>query len=83
VCDGVTISDVCVGLVLSAVKDTEESMVELGPSIDSGRARISKVGLFGSKYRKGRGDDSCLLEEGSVEGVCKIEKGKSVERYSI
>ena len=58
-------------------------MVELGPSIDSGRAAIPKVGLFGSKYGKGRGDDSCLLEEGSVEGVCKIAKGKSVERNLV
>ena len=81
--DGVTILHVCVGLKLSAVKDTEESMVEVGPSIDSGGVAISKVGLFGSKYRKGGGDDSCLLEEGSVEGVCKIAKGKSVERNSV
>ena len=83
VCDSVTISEVCVGLALSVVKDTEEAAVELGPSIDSGRATIPKVGLFGSKYGKGGGDDSCLLEEGSVEGVCKIEKGKSVGRYSV
>ena len=50
VCDGVTISDVCAGLALSAVKDVEEVAVELGPSMDSGRAAIPKVGLFGSKY---------------------------------
>ena len=81
--DGVTISEVCVGLELSAMKDTEEVAVEVGPSIDSGGAVILKVGLFGSKYGKGGGDDSCLLEEGSVEGVCKIAKGKSVERYSV
>ena len=81
--DGVTISEVCVGLALSVVKDTEEATVEVGPSIDSGGAVIPKVGQFRSKYRKGGGDDSCLLEEGSVEGVCKIEKGKSVERYSV
>ena len=79
-CDGVTISNVCAGLALSVVKDTEEAAVELGPSIDSGGVAILKVGLFGSKYRKGGGDDSCLLEEGSVEGVCKIAKGKSVGR---
>ena len=53
VCDGVTISDVHVGLALSAVKDTEEVAIELGPSMDSGRVAIPKVGLFGSKYRKG------------------------------
>ena len=81
--DGVTISDVCVGLTLSVVKDTEEAAVEAGPSIDSGRAAIPKVGLFGSKYGKGGGDDSFLLKEGSVEGVCKIAKGKSVERYLV
>ena len=81
--DDVTISELCAGLALSAVKDTEEAAVELGPSIDSGGAKILKVGLFGSKYEKGGGDDSCLLEEGSVEGVCKITKGKSVGRYSV
>ena len=81
--DGVTISEVCVGLALSVVKDTEEAMVEVCPSIDSGGVAIPKVGLFRSKYEKGGGDDSCLLEEGSIEGVCKIQKGKSVERYSV
>ena len=81
--DGVTISDVCAGLALSVVKDTKEAMVELGPSIGSGGAAILKVGLFGSKYGKGRGDDSFLLEEGSVEGVCKLTKGKLVGRYSV
>ena len=73
----------CVGLALLAVKDTEEAVVEFSPSIGSGGAAILKVGLFGSKYGKGGGDDSCLLEEGSVEGVCKIAKGKSVERYLV
>ena len=62
--DGVTILDVCVGLALSAVKDTEEGAVELGPSIDSGRAAILKVGLFGSKYGKGGGDGLGFFEEG-------------------
>ena len=81
VCDGVTISDVRVRLVLSVVKDAEEAAVEVGSSIASGGAAILKVGLFGSKYGKRGGDDPCLLEEGSVEGVCKIAKGKSVERY--
>ena len=58
-------------------------MVEVGPSFDKGGVAIPKVGLFGSKYGKDGGDDSCLLEEGSVEGVCKIAKGKLVERYSV
>ena len=53
VCEDVTISDVCAGLVLSKVKDTEEAVVELGPSMDRGKVTIPKVGLFGSKYRKG------------------------------
>ena len=66
--DGVTISDVCVGLALSAVKDTEEAAVELGPSIDSDGAAIPKVGLFGSKYRKGGGDGLGLFEEGKDIG---------------
>ena len=69
VCDGVTISDVCVGLALSAVKDAEEVVVELGPSMDSGGAAIQKVGLFGSKYGKGGGDDLGLFEEGKDMGV--------------
>ena len=68
VCDGVTISEVCVGLVLLVVKDTKEAVVEVGPSIYSGGAAIPKVGLFGSKYRKGRGDALFLLGEGS-EGI--------------
>ena len=73
----------CAGLELSTVKDTEEAKVEVGPSIDRGGAATLKVGLFRSKYGKGGGDDPCLLEEGSVEGVCKIAKGKLVERYSV
>ena len=33
-CDGVTISEVCAGLVLSAEKDAEEAAVELRTSMD-------------------------------------------------
>ena len=69
VCDGVTISDVHVGLALSAVKDAEEVVVELGPSMDSGGAVIPKVGLFGSKYGKGVGDGLALFGEGEDGGV--------------
>ena len=69
VCDGVTISDVCVGLALSAVKDAEEAAVELGPSIDSGGVEIPKMALFGSKYRKGRGDGLGLFDKGKDMGV--------------
>ena len=50
--DGVTISDVRLGLSLSAVKDAEDVVVELGPSMDNGGAAIPKVGLFGSKNGK-------------------------------
>ena len=57
------------GLDLSAVKDTEEATVEVGPSIDRGGVAIPKVGLFGSKYGKGGGDNPCLLEEGGGKGV--------------
>ena len=53
VCDGVTISDVRAGLALSAVKDAEEAVIELGPSMDNGGVAILKVGLLGSKYGKG------------------------------
>ena len=66
---GVTILDVCAGLVLSAVKDTEEAAIELGPSIDSGRVAIPKVGLFRSKYRKDGGDGLGFFEEGKDTGV--------------
>ena len=52
------------GLELSVVKDTEEVVVEVGPSIDSGGAEIPKVGLFRSKYGKGRGDGLGLFGEG-------------------
>lgn len=74
--DDVTILEVCAGLVLLAMKGTEEVTVEVGPSINRGGAAIPKVGLFRSKYGKGGGDDPCFLEEGSVEGVHKIAKGK-------
>ena len=67
--DGVTISDVCAGLVLSVVKDTEEAMVEVGPSIDRGGVAILKVGLFESKDGKGGGDGLGLFEEGKDKGV--------------
>ena len=67
--DSVTISDVCAGLALLVVKDAEEAMVELGPSMDSGGATILKVGLFGLKYGKGRGDDLGLFAEGKDTGV--------------
>ena len=69
VSDGVTILDVCVGLELSVVKDTEETVVEPGPSIDSGGAIILKVGLFRSKYGKGGGDGLGFFEEGEDPGV--------------
>ena len=69
VCDGVTTPEVCVGLELLAVKDTEEATVEVGPSIDRGGAAIPKVGLFGSKYGKGGGDGLGLFEEGEDTGV--------------
>jgi hypothetical protein len=59
--DGVTIPEVCAGLELSAMKDTEEGAVEVGPSIDSGGAAIPKVGLCGSKYGKGGGDGLYLF----------------------
>lgn len=69
VCEGVTILDVCAGLALSVVKDVEEATVELGSSIDSGGAAISKVGLFGSKYGKGGGDGLGFFEEAEDTGV--------------
>jgi hypothetical protein len=59
---GVTILEVCVGLKISAVKDTVEVVVEVGPSMD-------KVGLFGSKYGKGGGDGLGFFEEGKDGGV--------------
>ena len=44
--DGVTIPEVCVGLEILVVKDTEEVVVEVGPPIDRGGAAILKVGLL-------------------------------------
>ena len=67
--DGVTIPEVCAGLELSVVKDTEEAMVEVGPSIDRGGVAISKVGLFKSKYGKGAGDGLGLFGEGEDKGI--------------
>ena len=52
-CGSVTISEVRAGLALSIEKDVEEAAVELGPSIDESGAAIPKVGLVGSKTRKG------------------------------
>ena len=69
VVDSVTIPEVCVGLKLSIVKDTEEVAVEVGPSMNRGGAAILKVGLFRSKYGKGGGDSLCLLGEGGGKGV--------------
>ena len=82
-CDGVTISEVRVGLALSAVNDAEEVAVELGPSMDKGGATIPKVGLLGLKNGKGWYDGSSLPEEGSVKGVCKKARGKSAEKYLV
>ena len=45
ICDGVTISEVRVGLALSAEKDAKEAAVELRPSMDKCGAAIPKVGL--------------------------------------
>ena len=59
----------CPGLELSAVKDTEEAVVEVGPSIDRGGVAIPKVGIFGSKYGKGIGDGLDLFVEGKEGGV--------------
>ena len=71
---GVTIPEVCVGLKLSMVKDTIEAMVEDGPSMDKVGATIPKVGLFGSKYGKGRGDGLCLFGEGDDKEFDKQQK---------
>jgi hypothetical protein len=73
--DGVTISEVCVGLELLVVKDTEEAAVEVGSSIDRGGAEIPKVGLSRSKYGKGRGDGLGFFEEGEDTGFGKLQKG--------
>ena len=69
VVNGVTIPEVCVGLEISVVKDIEEDVVEVGPSMDKDGAAIPKVGLFGSKYGKGGGDSLCLLGEGGGKGI--------------
>ena len=69
VLDGVTILEVCVGLELSAIKDTEEAMAEVGPSMCRGGVAIPKVGLFESNYGKGIGDGLALFGEGEDGGV--------------
>ena len=62
-CDGVTISEVRMGLALSAEKDAEEAAVELRPSMDKCGAAIPKVGLLGSRNGKGwyNGSNESLL----------------------
>ena len=52
-CGSVTISEVRRGLALLVEKEVEESVVELGPSMDKGGATILKMGLLGSKNGKG------------------------------
>ena len=71
ICDGVTISEVHTGLALSVEKDAEEAAIELRPSMDKSGAAILKVGLLGSRNRKGwynRSNESLLssAEKGSV-----------------
>ena len=70
-CDGVTISEVCAGLALSAEKDAEEAVVELRPSMDESGAVIPNVGLLGSRNGKDwyNGSNESLFsaaEKGSV-----------------
>jgi hypothetical protein len=74
-CDGVTISEVHAGLVLSAEKDAKEAAVELRPSMDESGAVIPNVGLLGS--RKGK---DCY--NGSNESLClAAEKGSVLRRF--
>ena len=77
--DGVTMSEVCAGLELSVVKDTEEAVVEVDSSIDRGGAEIPKVGLSESKYEKGGGDGLGFFEEGEDTGFGKLKKGNQEE----
>jgi len=51
-CDGVTISEVPIGLALSVEKDTEEAVVELRPSIEESGAVIPNMGWLGSSKGK-------------------------------
>ena len=51
-CDGVTISEVRMGLAFSAEKDAKEAVVELRPSMDESGAVIPNVGLLGSRNGK-------------------------------
>ena len=51
-CEGVTISEVRVGLTLSTEKDAEEAAVELRPSIEESGAVIPNVGWLGSSKGK-------------------------------
>ena len=51
-CDGVTISEVRTGLVLSVEKDVEEVVVEFRPSIEESGAVIPNVGWVGSSKGK-------------------------------
>ena len=75
ICDGVTISEVCMGLALSAEKDVEEVAVEVRPSMDKGGAAISKLGLLGSKNGKGGYD-------GSNESLLSpVERGSVLRRF--
>ena len=74
-CDGVTISEVRVGLVLSAEKDAEEAAVELRPSMDESGAVILNVGLLGSS----KGKD---WYNGSNESLgLVVEKGFVLRRF--
>ena len=74
-CDGVTISEVCVGLTLSTEKDVEEAAVELRPSIEESEAVTRNVGLLGSSREK----DCC---NGSSESLSWVaEEGSVLRRF--
>ena len=74
-CDGVTISEVPMGLTLSVEKDAEEVVVELRPSIEENGAVIPNVGWAGSS----KGKDWC---DGSSESLSWVsEEGFVLQRF--
>ena len=86
-CDGVTISEVCMGLVLSAEKDAEEAAVELRPSMDESRAVIPNVGLLGSSKGKdwyNRSNESlCLVAEKGYVLRCFLDESAPLDLGSM
>ena len=77
--DGVTISDVCAGLALSAVKDTEEAMVEAGPPLTATEWQSKKWDYSDQNTKKAEVMVLASLKKEKTRGFGKLQKGNQEE----